>query len=162
MAKSAGEIMKSANIEVVSIGLNATEVITKGDWVTIDANGDCIADTTSLTHATGHYVALETATGSASDGGVKIRIAIPNTYVYTKAGGNIKALNRVAVASQTTVTAQTFPANCAGATPTTAELDAVINYIKLGVGRYVGLEGDTDNITDAVNTNVIGVRLGFD
>jgi len=161
MAKSPGEIAKTINIEVQKCGLNASEAITKGDLVSFDSNGDVIAGTTSSTIYTGFGVALETKTGGSNDGDESVNVAVGNTYVYVKAGGNIKAYNLVKIGSQTTVVAHTQPAYAAGSTPTTAELDAVNKGYGFTVGRYVGKEGDTTVISDAANTDTIIVRLGL-
>lgn len=161
MAKAAGEIAKTINIEVQKCGLNASEVITKGDIVSFDASGEIIQSTAAKTIYEGFGIALETKTGGGSDGAESVNVAVGNTYVYVLAGGNIFAYNLVKWSSLTKVAAHAAPALVAGSTPTSAEVDAVNNGLRKIIGRYVGKETDTTVISDAVDGDTIIVRLGL-
>ena len=91
------------------------------------------------------FVAIETVDNSAgSAGDLQVRCAIGNTYVYAEAGGAIVVGEAVqADANSDAVSA-------------TAILSGEVH-----VGRYIGHENEEVNPTDAVDGDVIIVRLGF-
>ena len=169
MAKSVGEIAKTINIEVQNCGIKASESIAKGDIVTWDTSSDCLKATAGTTTISdGFGVALEsctsavnTSTDSPNYGTAFINVAIGNTYVYCEVGGDVDAGDLLKQEDTQELVLHSAPAVCAGATPTTAEVDAVRAWYGLTVGRYVGAEGDGQDVSNGADGNTRIVRLGL-
>ena len=146
MAASIGQLARSTGIEIVSFNVAAATTLTVGKLVALDASGNAVAATNSVgTIARGLFVAVETQDNSAgSAGDLQIRCAIGNTYVYCEAGGAIKVGEAVKA---------------------DANSDCVVATAILGaethVGRYIAHENESVSPTDAVDGDVIIVRLGF-
>ena len=146
MAASIGQLARSTGIEIVSFNIAAATTLTVGKLVALDASGNAVAATNSVRSiARGLFVAVETQDNSAgSAGDLQIRCAIGNTYVYVEAGGAIKV------------------GECVKADTNS---DAVVATAILGaethVGRYIAHENESVSPTDAVDGDVIIVRLGF-
>ena len=145
MVAIAGQLARSTGIEVRSLGVKASHSITIGQGVQGDANGNAEAGTTAGTVARGLYVALETVDNSSGSAGDKsIRVAGGNTYVYCTAGGAIKVGETVKFDANAKVVVAT--GIFAGETH---------------VGRYIGHENEEVTPTDAVNNDIVIVRLGL-
>lgn len=145
MAQSAGALARSTGIEIISLGVKANHSITIGNGVQCDANGNAEKATTAGTIARGLFIAVETVDntgGSAND--KYIRVASGNTYVYCIAGGALKVGE-----------ACKFDANSDLVADTTILAGEVV------VGRYIGHEGEEAIPTDAVDNDIIVVRLGL-
>jgi len=146
MAASIGQLARSTGIEIVSFNVAAATSLTVGKLVALDASGNAVAATNSVgTIARGLFVAVETVDNSAgSAGDLQIRCAIGNTYVYVEAGGAIKVGEAVKA---------------------DANSDCVVATAILGaethVGRFIAHENESVSPTDAVDGDVIIVRLGF-
>ena len=146
MAASIGQLARSTGIEIVSFNIAAATTLTVGKLVALDASGNAVAATNSVgTIARGLFVAVETQDNSAgSAGDLQIRCAIGNTYVYCEAGGAIKVGEAVKA---------------------DANSDSVVATAILGaethVGRFIAHENESVSPTDAVDGDVIIVRLGF-
>ena len=146
MAASIGQLARSTGIEIVSFNVAAATTLTVGKLVALDASGNAVAATNSVgTIARGLFVAVETVDNSAgSAGDLQIRCAIGNTYVYCEAGGAIKVGEAVKA---------------------DANSDCVVATAILGaethVGRFIAHENESVSPTDAVDGDVIIVRLGF-
>jgi hypothetical protein len=146
MAATIGQLARSTGIEIVSFNVAAATTLTVGKLVALDASGNAVAATNSVgTIARGLFVAVETQDNSAgSAGDLQIRCAIGNTYVYVEAGGAIVVGEAVkADANSDAVTATTILA------------------AETHVGRYIAHENESVSPTDAVDGDVIIVRLGF-
>ena len=103
------------------------------------------AKATGGTVARGLFIALETVDNSSGSARDKyIRVASGNTYVYCTAGGAIKVGECVK-----------FDANAKLVTATG------IFGAETHVGRFVSHENEESAPTDAVNNDVIIVRLGL-
>ena len=144
MAASIGQLARSTGIEIVSFDIAAATTLTVGKLVALDASGNAVAATNSVgTIARGLFVAVETQDNSAgSAGDLQIRCAIGNTYVYCEAGGAIKVGEAVKA---------------------DANSDCVVATAILGaetyVGRFIAHENESVSPTDAVDGDVIIVRL---
>ena len=146
MAATIGQLARSTGIEIVSFNVAAATTLTVGKLVALDASGNAVAATNSVgTIARGLFVAVETQDNSAgSAGDLQIRCAIGNTYVYVEAGGAIVVGEAVkADANSDAVTATTILA------------------AEVHVGRFIAHENESVSPTDAVDGDVIIVRLGF-
>jgi hypothetical protein len=148
MPAEAGDVGKSNNVEIISVGVKNGAVIGKGNLVTFDGNGFAIQGTASENPAvTGRGIALEAKTGITSDGTIKIRIAIRGD-VYATAGGAIKPNARL----QGTASGKLLTATLAVASQ--------VEHNKWISATYIGKEGEErGNATDAADTNVILVKL---
>jgi hypothetical protein len=145
MVAIAGQLARSTGIEIRSLGMKANESITIGQGVQGDANGNAEAGTTAGTIARGLFVAVETVDntgGSAND--LYIRVASGNTYVYTTAGGAIKVGEAVKFDASAEVVA-----------------DTTILAGEVAVGRYIAHENEEATPTDAVDGDIVIVRLGL-
>ncbi|SVD70483.1 uncharacterized protein METZ01_LOCUS423337 [marine metagenome] len=146
MAATIGQLARSTGIEIVSFNVAAATTLTVGKLVALDASGNAVAATNSVgTIARGLFVAIETVDNSAgSAGDLQVRCAIGNTYVYCEAGGAIKVGEAVKA---------------------DANSDCVVATAILGaethVGRFIAHENESVSPTDAVDGDVIIVRLGF-
>ena len=146
MAATIGQLARSTGIEIVSFNVAAATTLTVGKLVALDASGNAVAATNSVgTIARGLFVAVETVDNSAgSAGDLQVRCAIGNTYVYAEAGGAIKVGEAVKA---------------------DANSDCVVATAILGaethVGRFIAHENESLSPTDAVDGDVIIVRLGF-
>ena len=146
MAATIGQLARSTGIEIVSFNVAAATTLTVGKLVALDASGNAVAATNSVgTIARGLFVAVETVDNSAgSAGDLQVRCAIGNTYVYAEAGGAIKVGEAVKA---------------------DANSDCVVATAILGaethVGRFIAHENESVSPTDAVDGDVIIVRLGF-
>lgn len=161
----AGDIAKTGIYEAIQRGVAGSTTITKGDTIGFDSNGYAIQGTTSLQIARGFGVAMFSAdNGSGSAGDITVEVAIGNSWVFVKAGGTIKPMSLVKIASATTVAAHTAPSDATTTitnTTTATEIDNARNYLGLLFGRYMGHQLEEDEMTDAANTDVIIVRLGL-
>ena len=145
MVATAGQLARSTNIEIMSFAVAGSTSITTGQIVGLDSSGDAVLAGTSGVVARGLFVAIETVDNSAgSAGDLQVRCAIGNTYVYAEAGGAIVVGEAVqADANSDAVSA-------------TAILSGEVH-----VGRYIGHENEEEVPSDAVDGDVIIVRLGF-
>ena len=145
MAQIAGNLARSTGINVQSFGVQATTSITIGATIELDASGQAKTATTSGTRSLGLAVALETVDNSSgSAGDLYIRCAVGNTWVYATAGGALK----VGSAVKAIGTAGKLQADASAPSVAT-------------VGVYYGHEGEEATPTDAVDTDIIVVRLGL-
>jgi len=146
MAATIGQLARSTGIEIQSFNVAASTSLTVGKLVALDASGNAIAATNSAgTIARGLFVAIETVDNSSgSAGDLQIRLACGNTWVYCEAGGAIKVGEAVKA---------------------DANSDCVVATAILGaethVGRFFAHENESLAPTDAVDGDVIIVRLGF-
>ena len=146
MAATIGQLARSTGIEIVSFNVAASTSLTVGKLVALDASGNAVLATNSVgTIARGLFLAVETVDNSSgSAGDLQVRCAIGNTYVYAEAGGAIIVGEAVqADANSDAVSA-------------TAILSGEVH-----VGRYIGHENEEQSPSDAVDGDVIIVRLGF-
>ena len=145
MAAAAGDLARSTGIEIRTLPLAGATSITTGKVVMANSAGEALNGTTAGTVEKGLYVAVETVDNSAGAAGDKtIRVASGNTYVYCEAGGAINFGHTVkSDASADLVTA------------------TGIFGAEVLVGRYIGHENEDINPTDAVDGDVIIVRLGL-
>ena len=146
MAATIGQLARSTGIEIVSFNVAAATTLTVGKLVALDASGNAVAATNSVgTIARGLFVAIETVDNSAgSAGDLQVRCAIGNTYVYAEAGGAIKVGEAVKADANS---------DCVVAT--------TILAAETHVGRFIAHENESVSPTDAVDGDVIIVRLGF-
>ena len=146
MAATIGQLARSTGIEIVSFSVAASTSLTVGKLVALDASGNAVAATNSVgTIARGLFVAVETVDNSSgSAGDLQIRCAIGNTYVYVEAGGAIKVGEAVKADANS---------DCVVAT--------TILAAEVHVGRFIAHENESVSPTDAVDGDVIIVRLGF-
>jgi len=144
MVATIGSLARSTGIEIVSLPVKASTTITRGLGVEADANGFAILGTTAGIMSRGLYIAVETVDNSTgSDGDKTVRLASGNTYVYAEAGAGINFGHTVKLADDSTcVQSATAP-------------DTKI------LGRYIAHENEDINPTDAVDGDVIIVRLGL-
>jgi hypothetical protein len=146
MAATIGQLARSTGIEIVSFNVAASTSLTVGKLVALDASGNAVAATNSVgTIARGLFLAVETVDNSSgSAGDLQIRCAIGNTYVYAEAGGAIKVGEAVKADANS---------DCVVAT--------TILAAEVHVGRFIAHENESVSPTDAVDGDVIIVRLGF-
>ena len=146
MAATIGQLARSTGIEIVSFNVAASTSLTVGKLVALDASGNAVAATNSVgTIARGLFLAVETVDNSSgSAGDLQIRCAIGNTYVYVEAGGAIKVGEAVKADANS---------DCVVAT--------TILAAEVHVGRFIAHENESVSPTDAVDGDVIIVRLGF-
>ena len=146
MAATIGLLARSTGIEIVSFNVAAATSLTVGKLVALDASGNAVAATNSVgTIARGLFLAVETVDNSAgSAGDLQIRCAIGNTYVYAEAGGASKVGECVKADANS---------DCVVAT--------TILAAETHVGRFIAHENESVSPTDAVDGDVIIVRLGF-
>jgi hypothetical protein len=145
MAAAAGDLARSTGIEIRTLPLAGATSITTGKVVMANSAGEALNGTTAGTVEKGLYVAVETVDNSGGAAGDKtIRVASGNTYVYATAGGAINY-------------GHTVKSDAAG------ELTAATGVFgaEVLVGRYIGHENEDINPTDAVDGDVIIVRLGL-
>ncbi len=158
-----GDIGKTENIEVIQRGVKANTAITKGDICSFDANGYVRLALTTDWADVGFAVAIETAASTAGDGGINVRLAVGNTWVYILAGGVIKPGNLVkfgsGVTGDTEVLAHTFAADVS-ATVSNVDANNAKYAFALAIGRYIAHENEEANATDAADEDTILVRLG--
>ena len=146
MVATIGALARSTGIEIQSFNVASATTLTRGKLVALDASGNAVLATNSVgTIARGLFVAIETVDNSAgSAGDLQVRCAIGNTYVYAEAGGAIKV------------------GECVKADTNS---DAVVATAILGaethIGRYIGHENEEQSPSDAVDGDVIIVRLGL-
>ncbi len=146
MAATIGQLARSTGIEIVSFNVAASTSLTVGKLVALDASGNAVAATNSVgTIARGLFLAVETVDNSSgSAGDLQIRCAIGNTYVYAEAVGAIKVGEAVKADANS---------DCVVAT--------TILAAEVHVGRFIAHENESVSPTDAVDGDVIIVRLGF-
>jgi len=158
-----GQLAKSIGIEIVQRGVQASENIARGDVVSFDTNGYVQKADETDSIVTGFGVAKDAADNTlGADGDITVEVAVGNTWVYATAAGAIKPYGLVKVATGVqlgTVDAHAKPADAT--TPTSGEVDAARDYFGKTVGRYMGLEGEEAEQTDASSTDVIKLRLGL-
>jgi len=147
MAATIGQLARSTGIEIVSFNVAAATTLTVGKLVALDGSGNAVLATNSVgTIARGLFVAVETIDNSGgSAGDLQVRCAIGNTYVYVEAGAAIRVGEAVkADANSDVVTG-----------------GSGILSTEVHVGRYIAHENESVSPTDAVDGDVIIVRLGF-
>ena len=146
MAATIGQLARSTGIEIVSFNVAAATSLTVGKLVALDGSGNAVAATNSVgTIARGLFLAVETVDNSAgSAGDLQVRCVIGNTYVYAEAGGAIKVGEAVKADANS---------DCVVAT--------TILAAETHVGRFIAHENESVSPTDAVDGDVIIVRLGF-
>jgi hypothetical protein len=154
-----GDIGKTENIEVISRGVKGSTTITKGDLVSFDTNGYARDALTTDFADVGFAVAIETQANAGADDTVFIRLAIPDTYVYIKAGGTIKPMHLVKVSTATSVVSHNIAADIT-ITPVSSDVNSAKYAFALAFGRYIAHENEEQDATDAASTDVILVRLG--
>ena len=145
MAASIGDLARSTGIEIRTLPMAGATSILTGKVVMANSAGEALNGTTAGTVEKGLYIAVETVDNSAGAAGDKtIRVASGNTYVYCEAGGAINF-------------GHTVKADAA------ADLVAATGVFgaEVLVGRYIGHENEDINPTDAVDGDVIIVRLGL-
>ena len=145
MAAAIGDLARSTGIEIRTLPMaGATSIIT-GKVVMANSAGEALNGTTAGTVEKGLYVAVETVDNSGGAAGDKtIRVASGNTYVYCEAGGAINFGHTVKSDASADLTAATG-----------------VFGAEVLVGRYIGHENEDINPTDAVDGDVIIVRLGL-
>ena len=145
MAAAIGDLARSTGIEIKTLPMaGATSIIT-GKVVMANSAGEALNGTTAGTVEKGLYVAVETVDNSAGAAGDKtIRVASGNTYVYCEAGGAINFGHTVKSDASADLVAATG-----------------VFGAEVLVGRYIGHENEDINPTDAVDGDVIIVRLGL-
>ena len=145
MAAAAGDLARSTGIEIRTLPLAGATSITTGKVVMANSAGEALNGTTAGTVEKGLYVAVETVDNSAGAAGDKtIRVASGNTYVYCEAGGAINYGHTVKSDASADLVAATG-----------------VFGAEVLVGRYIGHENEDINPTDAVDGDVIIVRLGL-
>ena len=146
MVATIGALARSTGIEIQSFNIASATTLTRGKLVALDASGNAVLATNSVgTIARGLFLAVETVDNSAgSAGDLQVRCAIGNTYVYAEAGGAIKVGEAVKADTNS---------DCVVATG--------ILGAETHVGRYIGHENEEESPSDAVDGDVIIVRLGF-
>ena len=145
MAAAIGDLARSTGIEIRTLPLAGATSITTGKVVMANSAGEALNGTTAGTVEKGLYVAVETVDNSAGAAGDKtIRVASGNTYVYCEAGGAINFGHTVKSDASADLVAATG-----------------VFGAEVLVGRYIGHENEDTNPTDAVDGDVIIVRLGL-
>jgi len=147
MVATIGALARSTGIEIQSFNVASATTLTRGKLVALDGSGDAVLATNSVgTIARGLFVAIETVDNSAgSAGDLQVRCAIGNTYVYCEAGAGIRVGEAVKA-----------DANSDAITGGSGILSTEVH-----AGRYIGHENEESIPTDAVDGDVIIVRLGF-
>ena len=145
MAAAAGDLARSTGIEIRTLPLAGATSITTGKVVMANSAGEALNGTTAGTVEKGLYIAVETVDNSAGAAGDKtIRVASGNTYVYCEAGGAINFGHTVKSDASADLVAATG-----------------VFGAEVLVSRYIGHENEDINPTDAVDGDVIIVRLGL-
>ena len=145
MAAAIGDLARSTGIEIRTLPMAGATSIVTGKVVMANSAGEALNGTTAGTVEKGLYIAVETVDNSAGAAGDKtIRVASGNTYVYCEAGGAINFGHTVKSDASADLTAATG-----------------VFGAEVLVGRYIGHENEDVNPTDAVDGDVIIVRLGL-
>ena len=145
MAAAIGDLARSTGIEIKTLPMAGATSILTGKVVMANSAGEALNGTTAGTVEKGLYVAVETVDNSAGAAGDKtIRVASGNTYVYCEAGGAINFGHTVKSDASADLVAATG-----------------VFGAEVLVGRYIGHENEDTNPTDAVDGDVIIVRLGL-
>jgi len=145
MAAAIGDLARSTGIEIKTLPMAGTTSILTGKVVMANSAGEALNGTTAGTVEKGLYVAVETVDNSGGAAGDKtIRVASGNTYVYAEAGGAINFGHTVKSDASADLVAATG-----------------VFGAEVLVGRYIGHENEDTNPTDAVDGDVIIVRLGL-
>ena len=145
MAAAIGDLARSTGIEIRTLPMAGATSIVTGKVVMANSAGGALNGTTAGTVEKGLYVAVETVDNSAGAAGDKtIRVASGNTYVYCEAGGAINYGHTVKSDASADLVAATG-----------------VFGAEVLVGRYIGHENEDINPTDAVDGDVIIVRLGL-
>ena len=145
MAAAIGDLARSTGIEIRTLPMAGATSILTGKVVMANSAGEALNGTTAGTVEKGLYVAVETVDNSAGAAGDKtIRVASGNTYVYCEAGGAINFGHTVKADAASDLVAATG-----------------VFGAEVLVGRYIGHENEDINPTDAVDGDVIIVRLGL-
>jgi len=145
MAAAIGDLARSTGIEIRTLPMAGATSIVTGKVVMANSAGEALNGTTAGTVEKGLYVAVETVDNSAGAAGDKtIRVASGNTYVYCEAGGAINYGHTVKSDASADLVAATG-----------------VFGAEVLVGRYIGHENEDINPTDAVDGDVIIVRLGL-
>ena len=145
MAAAIGDLARSTGIEIRTLPMAGATSIVTGKVVMANSAGEALNGTTAGTVEKGLYIAVETVDNSAGAAGDKtIRVASGNTYVYCEAGGAINFGHTVKSDASADLTAATG-----------------VFGAEVLVGRYIGHENEDINPTDAVDGDVIIVRLGL-
>ena len=145
MAAAIGDLARSTGIEIRTLPMAGATSIVTGKVVMANSAGEALNGTTAGTVEKGLYIAVETVDNSAGAAGDKtIRVASGNTYVYCEAGGAINFGHTVKSDASADLVAATG-----------------VFGAEVLVGRYIGHENEDINPTDAVDGDVIIVRLGL-
>ena len=145
MAAAIGDLARSTGIEIRTLPMAGATSILTGKVVMANSAGEALNGTTAGTVEKGLYIAVETVDNSAGAAGDKtIRVASGNTYVYCEAGGAINYGHTVKSDASADLVAATG-----------------VFGAEVLVGRYIGHENEDINPTDAVDVDVIIVRLGL-
>jgi len=145
MAAAIGDLARSTGIEIRTLPMAGATSILTGKVVMANSAGEALNGTTAGTVEKGLYVAVETVDNSGGAAGDKtIRVASGNTYVYAEAGGAINFGHTVKSDASADLVAATG-----------------VFGAEVLVGRYIGHENEDINPTDAVDGDVIIVRLGL-
>jgi len=145
MAAAIGDLARSTGIEIRTLPMAGATSILTGKVVMANSAGEALNGTTAGTVEKGLYIAVETVDNSAGAAGDKtIRVASGNTYVYCEAGGAINFGHTVKSDASADLVAATG-----------------VFGAEVLVGRYIGHENEDTNPTDAVDGDVIIVRLGL-
>ena len=145
MAAAIGDLARSTGIEIRTLPMAGATSILTGKVVMANSAGEALNGTTAGTVEKGLYIAVETVDNSAGAAGDKtIRVASGNTYVYCEAGGAINFGHTVKADASADLVAATG-----------------VFGAEVLVGRYIGHENEDINPTDAVDGDVIIVRLGL-
>ena len=145
MAAAIGDLARSTGIEIKTLPMAGATSILTGKVVMANSAGEALNGTTAGTVEKGLYIAVETVDNSAGAAGDKtIRVASGNTYVYCEAGGAINFGHTVKSDASADLVAATG-----------------VFGAEVLVGRYIGHENEDINPTDAVDGDVIVVRLGL-
>ena len=145
MAAAIGDLARSTGIEIRTLPMAGATSILTGKVVMANSAGEALNGTTAGTVEKGLYIAVETVDNSAGAAGDKtIRVASGNTYVYCEAGGAINFGHTVKSDASADLVAATG-----------------VFGAEVLVGRYIGHENEDINPTDAVDGDVIIVRLGL-
>jgi len=145
MAAAIGDLARSTGIEIKTLPMAGATSILTGKVVMANSAGEALNGTTAGTVEKGLYVAVETVDNSGGAAGDKtIRVASGNTYVYAEAGGAINFGHTVKSDASADLVAATG-----------------VFGAEVLVGRYIGHENEDINPTDAVDGDVIIVRLGL-
>ena len=166
----AGQLVFTDNNEIVTVKVAASTKIILGQVVTFDASGNAVLATNSVGSQYDGYgiacfnpnspISSQTATidnSSGAAGDLLVQVAVGNTYVYSKANGNIKYQSAVTPGAGSYLGATTIPSSVTNS----ASIVTALNKFALIAGRYYGHAKEEKTPTAAVSSDIIAVRLGL-